>query len=752
VLAMTSARTMAVVALLLAAAGGAGDVRSSTPALPADGSRAAASVGVAATATAGSETGDGSLATAHRSLADGNVTAAIRQFGDALRAAESAKDPLREAIAANGLGAALLAAGRVDEARPVIERAAALAATTGSDAVAARTQLTLGNLYALHGPEAMARDAFATAIELARRADDPPTVAKALLNAARWSLAQRRGTDATTMLDEAVAVAYRLPDADDKAAILVSAGQLTAALGTAHGIAPAQKAEQGIALLRAAHRVARAAGNPRLASTALGEIGAIHERSGAFAEALPVTLAAAFAAQSVGATDLAFRWDWQAGRILRRLSRDDAALDAYRRAVSALQATRDDLACDYRARGVAFREAAGPLFYEAADVVLERARARRDTPEAQGLLREARDLTELAKVDELQDYFRDDCVTALGVRITSLDELTPRTAVVYPIILRDRVELLVAIAGRLHQISVATTAAALEEDVRALRRALQRYRGSEYLPIAKRLYGHLVAPLEPLLAQSGVDVLVFVPERFLRTIPMAALHDGNGFLIERYAIVTTPGLTLTDPRPLDPTRSRALAGGLTESVQGFPALPAVAEELRQMQALYGATVLRDEGFTAERLGEELRANPYRVLHIATHGKIEADVRKSFLLTHDGRLTMDDLDHLIGLRKHSRTPVEMLTLSACETALGDDRAALGLAGIAVKAGARSAVATLWSISDEATAVLMPEFFRQLQTSAVSRAQALQRAQQKTLADRRFAHPGFWAPFLLIGGWL
>ncbi len=230
---------------------------------------------------------------------------------------------------------------------------------------------------------------------------------------------------------------------------------------------------------------------------------------------------------------------------------------------------------------------------------------------------------------------------------------------------------------------------------------------------------------------------MFVPERFLRTVPMAALHDGSRFLVERYAIVTTPGLTLTDPRPLEVARGRALAGGLTVSVQGFPALPAVAQELGEMHTLYGATVLEDQGFTAARLAEELKANPYRVLHIATHGKIDADVRKSFLLTYDGRLTMDDLDRLIGLRKHSRAPVEMLTLSACETALGDDRAALGLAGIAVKAGARSAVATLWSISDEATAVLMPEFFRQLQTKAASRAQALQRAQQKTLADPRFS---------------
>lgn len=750
---MNFSRTIALVAVLLAATGGAAERCWSGGTQPGDGVPVPLTGGEAgAAATGRSAAIDAPLAHGHRSLTHGNVTAAIREFDEALRAAESAKDARREADAANGLGAALLAAGRVDEARPVIERAATLAAATGGQAVAARAQLTLGNLYALHGPDERAGDVFRRAIALAREAEDRETTAKALLNAARWSLAQRRGDDAVTLLDEARTVAYNLPDSDDKATILIGAGQLTAALGTALQIAPATMAEQGIALLRDAHRVARASGNARLASSALGETGAIHERRGAFAEALPATLAAAFAAQSAGATDLAFRWDWQAGRILRQLSHDDAALAAYRRAVSALQATRDDLACDYRARGVAFREAAGPLFYEAADVVLQRARAQRGTPEAQALLREARDLTELAKVEELQDYFRDDCVTALGVRITSLDELTARTAVVYPIVLRDRMELLVAIAGELHQIAVAATAAAMENDVRVLRRALQRYRGKEFLPVAQRLYDQLVRPLEPLLGQHAVDTLVFVPERFLRTIPMAAVHDGERFLVERYAIVTTPGLTLTDPRPLAATGTRTLAGGLTESVQGYPALPAVAEELDQMHALYGATVLRDESFTATRLAEEMTANPYRVLHIATHGKIEADVRQSFLLTHDGHLTMDDLDRLIGLRKHSRTPVEMLTLSACETALGDDRAALGLAGIAVKAGARSAVATLWSISDEATAVLMPEFFRQLQTPAVSRAQALQRAQQKTLADARFAHPGYWAAFLLIGGWL
>lgn len=97
-------------------------------------------------------------------------------------------------------------------------------------------------------------------------------------------------------------------------------------------------------------------------------------------------------------------------------------------------------------------------------------------------------------------------------------------------------------------------------------------------------------------------------------------------------------------------------------------------------------------------------------------------------------------------------MELLTLSACQTAAGDDRAALGLAGVAVKAGARSALATLWFINDQATALLITEFYHQLRDPDLSKAKALQRAQLILLNDRRYQHPGYWSPFLLIGNWL
>jgi CHAT domain-containing protein len=114
--------------------------------------------------------------------------------------------------------------------------------------------------------------------------------------------------------------------------------------------------------------------------------------------------------------------------------------------------------------------------------------------------------------------------------------------------------------------------------------------------------------------------------------------------------------------------------------------------------------------------------------------------------------MDQLEQYIGLLRFREDPLELLTLSACETAVGDDRAALGIAGIAIKAGARSALATLWYINDQASSTLVSEFYRQLQDPSVSRAIALKRAQLKLLNDRSYQHPSYWSPFLLINNWL
>ena len=139
------------------------------------------------------------------------------------------------------------------------------------------------------------------------------------------------------------------------------------------------------------------------------------------------------------------------------------------------------------------------------------------------------------------------------------------------------------------------------------------------------------------------------------------------------------------------------------------------------------------------------------MHVASHATFTGASETSFVLTHDGPLNMTTLYDVVA-QSRFREPLELLTLSACETATGDDRAALGLSGVAIRAGARSALGTLWTVSDEASQTVLTDFYHELAKGDVSKAQALQRAQRQTLADPRFRHPFYWSPYVLISNWL
>ena len=265
----------------------------------------------------------------------------------------------------------------------------------------------------------------------------------------------------------------------------------------------------------------------------------------------------------------------------------------------------------------------------------------------------------------------------------------------------------------------------------------------------------MIDPLEETLKESEIDTLIFIPDGVLSLIPFAALYDGENFLIENYAIVTTPGLQLTDPQPTPRKNLETLLVGLSKSVQGFPALPNVPEELTIIdQDLQSNSVqLLDQSYEKQVLIDMITKNSYRIIHMATHGEFSADPSQTFLLTYDGKLPLDQFGSLIKLGQFSDKPVELLTLSACNTAVGDVRAAFGLAGIALESGARSAIATLWSVHDEATMLVMTDFYRQfLSKPEINKAQALQAAQLNLLNQPQYKHPAYWSPFLFIGNWL
>jgi CHAT domain-containing protein/Tfp pilus assembly protein PilF len=691
------------------------------------------------------------MAQAYQAL--GHDRKAVESLAAALVLAQRER-PLDEAqIAAllGSLGNAYIATGPATTAATYLHQALELARKLDQPGLLAVILNNLGNLLVSQQKPHEALEAYRESVARAKDGKQYAMMVRALTNAARVALQEEQFQESKALLDEAWARIQELAPSHETAYGFLSLGL------TSHSLRPHLSAARDALLLLAAAAfrkaigMAQTLGDLRAASYAWGYLGSLYETEHRYEEAQQLTQHAVFAAQQVHAPEILYRWQWQTGRLLTALGHIDAAIATYQRAVETLQSLRVELPYSYGEPTVSFRAHVGPVYFELVDLLLRRAAAiPEQDPQYTAHLRHARATVELFKAAELRDYFQDDCVEAAEQRITPLDVISQQAVVVYPILLPDRLELLVNLPTGLKRYAVAVTAATLERTARRFRERLQQ-RTRRYLRDAQELYDWLIRPFAVALQSFPVETLVFVPDGVLRTIPMAALHDGEQFLVQKYALAVTPGLDLTDPRPMTQRNVRILAGGLTHAVQDQPSLPYVEAEIEAILHLYEGTVLLNEDFRLARLEQTLQRRPFGIVHIASHGYFARDVAQSFILAADQKLTMNDLEQLVGRTRFREEPIELLTLSACETALGDDRAALGLAGVAVKAGARSALATLWRVHDQAAAELVEAFYRQLREPTNSRAVALQRAQLHLLQDSHL-HPFFWAPFLLINTWL
>jgi CHAT domain-containing protein len=682
----------------------------------------------------------------------GRMNQAFQNQELALHLAQQMGDPQWLVLTMSELGKTYLMNRQYDAALEFLSQAAEAAKPHDLRALSAAILNDLGIVRAAQDqlPEAMA--AFQESAKLAQQQDLRLLLIRARINAARVAMRLKRADEAVPALDEAGRLLSELPRSHDQADGLISLALAYRDLAYAEPAPNDEFLKRSASLLQEATAVSEQLGEKRLLSYAYGHLGHLYETEHRTEEALDLTRKAVFTAQASHAPESLYRWQWQSGRLLTKLGKLDEALSAYQQAAATLQPIRTEVEGSTQASLSSDRSSVRPLFFELADLLLRRAALTQDEQAAAPYLLAARNAIEAYKAAELRDYFRDDCVDQLQARLTKLERVSASTVIIYPIMFPDRTELLVSFPQGMKRFPVAVPASVLTGEVRAFRRMLEKRTTREYLPHAQRLYEWLIRPLEADLGKLAVDTLVFVPDGPLRTIPMAALHDGERFLIARYAVATSPGLDLTDPQPIDRSRVHLLSSGLTQSVQGFPPLPYVADEISRIRSVFGGEQLVDKEFVTSRLEGELKDGSYSILHIATHGEFATEVNKSFLLTFNDKLTVTDLEKLVGFFRFRREPLELLTLSACQTGIGDDRAALGLAGIAIKAGARSALATLWFINDEASAELVSEFYRQLHEPAVSKAHALQRAQLKLLSDRVYEHPAYWSAFLLLNNWL
>lgn len=512
-------------------------------------------------------------------------------------------------------------------------------------------------------------------------------------------------------------------------------------------------------------------GDKQAEAYALGNRGALYEQRGSkedLSQAEKFTRQALNVVSSLESPYISYQYFWQLGRIRKAQGDVPDAIAAYTKAYNALQSLRSDLVAVNPEVQFSFRSSVEPVYRQLVELELEYAqslKANNKEQESQKRLTQARNVLESLQLAELNNFFREACVETNSKPI---DQLDTNAAVVYPIILSnqqqsdanvERLEVILSLPKQPPRLySTTLKKQELEETVEQIQAFLKSPEPNleQSLPYYQKVYDWLIRPLQQDLENSKIKTLVFVLDEKLRNIPMSVLHDGKQYLLQKYAIALTPGLQLINPKPLTEINIKAITAGISEPREGFEGLPQVKQELKQIEDLGVATKsLLNDKFTTKEVQNQILNSDVSIIHLATHAQFSSIADDTFILFWDQRMNVKQLGNL--LRNNtltSRRPIELLVLSACETAIGDQRATLGLAGVAVRSGARSTMATLWSVQDDSTAKFMGHLYSQLERAKktkINKAQALQQAQLALLNDQQYSNPHYWAPFVVVGNW-
>ena len=505
--------------------------------------------------------------------------------------------------------------------------------------------------------------------------------------------------------------------------------------------------DTAVDFLSTALREARLSGDIRGESYALGDLGRLYKAKEQLAEAKELTERALATAQNANAPEVSYQWNAQLGELYQQEGNTEKAIFNYTAAVKALESLRDDLVAINDDVRFNFRESIEPIYRNLVDLLTDK------TVSSQADLKEAQRVIESLQLAELENFFREACLAPSEGIDQMIDRSGMTTAVFHTIVLKDRVEVILKLPQQpLRHYSTLVSKTDLQS-VDSLRKDLELpYTLKSVQENAAKLYDWLIKPVESQLSELGIETLVFVLDGSLRNIPMGLLYDGERYLIEKYAVAIAPGLRLVDPQVLTSQSLSVILAGLSEARAPFPPLQFVEKEVNQLQAILDSKVLLNQSFTQDALEALLKDISFPMVHLATHGQFSSNLHDTFILAWDGPIPLEDLNRILRTSGQTREPIELLVLSACETATGDVRAALGLAGVAVRAGARSTIASLWSLDDETTAILMDHFYAALKTPNTTRAQALREAQLSLFGSPRYRHPRYWAPYVLIGNWL
>jgi len=682
----------------------------------------------------------------------GNLSQALESLHKASHHAGKTTDKILQTYITANLASLHMAQGNNKLAHKLFEQSVFRAKSLGDDKLHAAVLNDFGSLLVQEGFLDGAKSRFYQSKKISRKANLSDQEIRVLINLAIIEVLNHEHKTFLGYILQATEIIDRRAVDYNHAVYALRMSELLLSMGHTKSDMRKNQFKIAHALLGTAHQHLKSIDARRDMSMAQGLFGDLYLATGNLQPVEKFYRRAIFLAQESSANDLLYRWQWQYARYLRDQGNIKKSLAMFRQARASY--TRLNPLFTWTNADPGTRDDTPSVFhYELADLLLKYSNTINNKREMTALLKEARDTIEGLKSTELQDYFRDSCVTRTRKKIANIgNSIEHDTAILYPILFKDRLEILVSHGNEISRYTTQVTANKVKASIAEFRTQLEKRRTRDYLSLASQFHDWIIKPISDLLVKQEIKTLVLIPDVTMRSLPFAALHDGERFLIEKYALVASPGLELTDRKKSSRDNISVLLGGLTESVDGLPALSHVGKELDSINKLFPGEILLNDEFRKQPLKSKLSEQQFSVVHVASHGKFTGNVNQSYLVTYDGKMTVNELAQSIGASRFRAQPIELLTLSACNTAAGDEKAALGLAGITVKAGARSALATLWPVNDVATAELMAEFYRELKDESLNKAQVLQKAQLRMLNDKRYRHPGYWAPFLLIGNWL
>lgn len=511
------------------------------------------------------------------------------------------------------------------------------------------------------------------------------------------------------------------------------------------------KSLQSVAIQYAtsALEIAKSINSQELESKSLGILGQLNpEKSQVyFEQALSL-------AQSINNVDIAYEWQRQLADLYKKQGKSQAAIPAYAAAIDSVTQIRNNLLSSNIDAQFFYYEKAEPVYRNYMRLLVAQ-----KYPNFKHQVIESNQQLQLA---QLEDYLK--CGKLDLVALDKIDNLAGASAIIHIIDLDDTIEVFAQFPdSSIHHHSADSKL--VKDHANALLNILQNkdlvHNGKHLIPQHSQvLYKQLIEPLKKSLPPSGT--LVFVLDKSFQSLPMGILYDGKDYLFQHYSSSETLGSRVRQPQALPQEHSTALIGGIStfapsfydpNAPEGLKPLPDVEAEIADVKKQTNFSVgLLNKEFNTKRFSQELNKKDFNIIHLTTHAQFSSIRRRTGFLTWDELVNVSQFGTLLKSQAQiHEEAIELLVLSACQTAKGNKMSALGIAGVAAQAGARSILATLWLVDSKSSVILINEFYKNL-NKGIPKAEALRLAQISLMSIPEYNNPYHWAPYLLVGSWL